>query len=42
MMGCHLNCHGELNALIVALPFVTLAVAKIRARWNTWRKRGAR
>lgn len=28
---CHLNCHGELNALIATLPFVTIAVARARA-----------
>jgi nucleoside diphosphate kinase len=35
--GPHLNCHGELNAMVAALPFVTLALARARAWWRTRR-----
>lgn len=38
-MDCHLNCHGELNALVMAMPFVALAIARVRARWRAWRTR---
>lgn len=30
-MDCHLNCHGEMNALVLALPFASLAIARVRA-----------
>jgi len=36
-MDCHLNCHGELNALVLALPVIGFAVARVRARWRAWR-----
>ena len=36
-MDCHLNCHGELNALVATLPFVTLALARARAWWRARR-----
>jgi hypothetical protein len=35
---CHLNCHGELNMLVMSLPFVALVVGKVRARVRAWRK----
>lgn len=30
-MDCHLNCHGELNALLAAVPFAAIAFARVRA-----------
>lgn len=37
-MDCHLNCHGELNALVLSIPFISYAIAKGRARWRAWRQ----
>lgn len=39
-MDCHLNCHGELNALVASFPLVAYALVKIRARWRAWKARG--
>lgn len=30
-MDCHLNCHGELNMLVMGLPFLALLLARVRA-----------
>lgn len=38
-MDCHLNCHGELNALVMSLPFAALLVGRIRARIRAWRNK---
>jgi hypothetical protein len=38
-MDFHLNCHGELNALLAALPFAALLLAQARARLRAWRRR---
>ena len=33
-MDCHINCHGELNALLLTIPFATYAIARVRAAWR--------
>jgi hypothetical protein len=38
-MACHLNCHGELNALLASLPFVAFAIGQARARLRAWKNR---
>jgi len=36
-MECHMNCHGELNALFAAIPFAAVMLARFRVYWRTWR-----
>lgn len=38
-MDCHLNCHGELNAIIASLPVLAYALAALRARCRTCRQK---
>lgn len=36
-MDLHLNCHGELNAVIAAIPFAAMGLTWLRNRWLAWR-----
>lgn len=38
-MDCHLNCHGELNAIIASLPALAYAVVALRERCRLWRQK---
>jgi hypothetical protein len=38
-MDCHLNCHGELNALLASIPLVTAGIGLIRSKLRAWRLR---
>lgn len=35
-MDCHLNCHGELNALLPFLGLVPLYVVRVARRVRAW------
>jgi hypothetical protein len=38
-MDCHLNCHGELNALIMSMPFVAIGWLRLRVWLRSLRAR---
>ena len=38
-MHCHLNCHGELNAIVAAVPVLAYLVARVREKLRVRRAR---
>lgn len=41
MCEFHLNCHGELTALMAVAPMVTVAIAWVRTRLRKLHRAGA-
>lgn len=38
-MDLHINCHGELNALLAAIPFAAMGLAWLRTKLASWKNR---